>query len=272
MTTYDESAPSPARSSGMQSTFKVLKVLEAVAEHQPVGVGELSRSLQMPKSTVQRCLITLHEAGWLRQARRGSGEWSLTAHALSIGRRVEPDLLSAAQIPLRALGSEVDESVYLAVRDGVMAVVVDRVESQQVLRASRPIGARTPIFATAAGRAILSRLPDEEIKKVLSGDLPKLTESTVVDRGQLMELIHRARLQGFAVNQRQNDEGVCAVSAPVLDQNGEALAAITISFPASRFDEEKVEHWGRRAARAGLEISRAMGIEINVDIDEPVPA
>ena len=60
----------------MQSVLRSLLVLEAVAEHQPVRVGELTPLLGLPKSTVQRSLETLAEAGWLRQVDGDLTRWA----------------------------------------------------------------------------------------------------------------------------------------------------------------------------------------------------
>ena len=40
----------------MENVLTTMRVLEAVADHQPVGVSELSRVTQVPKTTVQRSL------------------------------------------------------------------------------------------------------------------------------------------------------------------------------------------------------------------------
>lgn len=52
----------------MRSVRTTFRILEAVAEHQPIGLSELARRLGLPKSTVQRSLATLAELGWIRSA------------------------------------------------------------------------------------------------------------------------------------------------------------------------------------------------------------
>ncbi|WP_425559978.1 helix-turn-helix domain-containing protein [Kitasatospora paranensis] len=65
----------------------MLSVLELVAEHQPAGVGELSRISGLPKSTVQRTLRALADAGWIRPVGREFTRWALTPRMVTIGRR-----------------------------------------------------------------------------------------------------------------------------------------------------------------------------------------
>lgn len=50
----------------MESVKTALRVLEAVVDTPLVGVSELARRLNEPKTTIQRCLTTLHEAGYVR--------------------------------------------------------------------------------------------------------------------------------------------------------------------------------------------------------------
>ena len=66
----------------MKSVTRSLRVLEAVAQHQPVTVGELTKLFGLPKSTVQRTLVTLAEAGWLRANRKDTTRWEIGARVL----------------------------------------------------------------------------------------------------------------------------------------------------------------------------------------------
>ncbi|WP_345662357.1 helix-turn-helix domain-containing protein, partial [Streptomyces venetus] len=68
----------------MKSVTRSLRVLEAVAQHQPVTVGELTKLFGLPKSTVQRTLVTLAEAGWLRANRRDTTRWEIGARVLAV--------------------------------------------------------------------------------------------------------------------------------------------------------------------------------------------
>lgn len=71
----------------MQSVLNALRVLEEVAARQPVGVADLARALDLPKSSAQRALRTLDTAGWIRPAGGEVTRWVLTTKALQVGRR-----------------------------------------------------------------------------------------------------------------------------------------------------------------------------------------
>ncbi|MFD6105327.1 helix-turn-helix domain-containing protein, partial [Nocardia salmonicida] len=57
-------------------TSRMLAVL------QPVGVADLARALDLPKSSVQRSLVTLHATGWIRPAAGTPTRWVVTTKAL----------------------------------------------------------------------------------------------------------------------------------------------------------------------------------------------
>lgn len=246
------------RSRGMQSAIRVLRTLEVLADHQPIGVGDLAKVLELPKSTTQRYLITLEEAGWIRQHEGQGGAWSLSAHAVSIGRRVEPDFVAAAQEPLRSLRDQTGETVHLCVRDGANAVIIDRAESSHVLRIARPFGDKTALHATASGRAMLALYSDEEILRILPASLPALTPATVTDHDALLAEIEGIRRAGYAVNRSQNELGICAIGAAVRDRRGRPHGAIVISVPSFRFDDADLAHWGSLVVAAARHTSAAM--------------
>lgn len=89
----------------IQSVLNAFAVLETVAERQPVGLSETARLTGLPKTTVLRCLATLHETGWLLPSTDGRSEWSLTNRSLLIGMRSTPagGLAAVAQEELSAI-------------------------------------------------------------------------------------------------------------------------------------------------------------------------
>jgi len=88
----------------MQSVLRSLRVLELVAEHQPVGVNEMARLVDLPPTTVQRILTTLRDAGWIAATGEPMTRWTMTSRALAIGRRAAPEqtLIEAAAGPSSA--------------------------------------------------------------------------------------------------------------------------------------------------------------------------
>jgi IclR family acetate operon transcriptional repressor len=242
----------------MKSVTRSLRILEAVAQHQPVTVGELTKLFGLPKSTVQRTLVTLAEAGWLRANRRDTTRWEIGARVLAVRPAAlqGSSLLAAAHEPMVRLRDALNETIHLSVPDALQCmVVVDRVDSDHPVRTFHTIGDTSPLHATAVGRAILAHLPKQDVEELITQGLERFTDTTPADPDELRAELDRIRAEGYAVNRNQYRPGVCAIAAPVLDEDGAPLASVAVSMPDSRFDAERLPEWSRMVAETAAEIT-----------------
>src|SRR5687767_953048 len=101
------------------SVVSAFRVLEAVAEKQPIGLSELARHVELPKSTTQRCLLTLEEIGWVQQSSSSPTRWGLTYRILSLSRQAgEQHGLRTLALPvMNDLQLATTETVHLAAPD-----------------------------------------------------------------------------------------------------------------------------------------------------------
>ncbi|MER5224977.1 IclR family transcriptional regulator [Streptomyces flaveus] len=242
----------------MKSVTRSLRILEAVAQHQPVTVGELTKLFGLPKSTVQRTLVTLNEAGWLRANRKDTTRWEVGARVLAVRPAAlqGSSLFAAAREPMLRLRDAVNETVHLCVPDALHSmVVVDRVDSDQAVRTFHTIGDTSPLHATATGHAVLAHLPKADVDEIVTRGLESYSDSTPTEPAQLRAELRRVRTDGYAVNRNQYLPGVCAIAAPVLDEDGSPLASVVVSMPDSRYDPDRLPELGRLVADTAAEIT-----------------
>ncbi|MER5372833.1 IclR family transcriptional regulator [Streptomyces sp. NPDC002553] len=242
----------------MKSVTRSLRILEAVARHQPVTVGELTKLFGLPKSTVQRTLVTLAEAGWLRANRRDTTRWEIGARVLAVRPAAlqGSSLLTAAHEPMVRLRDALNETIHLSVPDALHCmIVVDRVDCDHPVRTFHTIGDTSPLHATAAGRAVLAHLPKQDIEELIAQGLERFSDTTPADPDELRAELDRVRTDGYAVNRNQYRPGICAIASPVLDEDGAPLAAVAVSMPESRFDPKLLPEWSRRVADTAAEIT-----------------
>ena len=242
----------------MKSVTRSLRVLEAVAQHQPVTVGELTKLFGLPKSTVQRTLVTLAEAGWLRANRKDTTRWEIGARVLAVRPAAlqGSSLFAAAREPMVHLRDALNETIHLSVPDALQCmVVVDRVDCDHPVRTFHSIGDTSPLHATAVGRAILAHLPKQDVEELITRGLERFSDATPADPDELRAELDRIRTDGYALNRNQYRPGVCALAAPVLDEAGAPLASVAISLPESRYDADRVPEWGRLVAGTTAEIT-----------------
>lgn len=253
-------------SGAVQSVLNALRVLDAIAADQPVGVSELARTVGLPKSSVQRAARTLQHAGWVHPLDTEPTRWALTSHMLGLTLNAygEYSLRDLAQPAMLHVRDHTGETVHLIVldRDRDEGVVVHRVDSTQSIRTFVRVGSRSPLHATASGLAMLSRMPETEVDRILDRALPAYTRRTTTDPGVLRERLRRFREQGYALNEGEWRPEVASVSSPILRSDGFPLGAMTISIPFSRFSEERVPDHGALVVAA----SRGLGSAIPSDL------
>lgn len=259
--TQSESNKPAESNKPVAAVLTTFRVLEEVARRQPIGVSELARATGMAKSSVQRCLVTLQHAGWLRLVDPERARWGVTTKPLSIGLRAagEEGLREVALPFLEELRDATEETVHLSVCDRGSLVVIARKDSSQAVRTFVEIGARAPIHATASGLAVLAHLDADELDRVLGTDLDRYTDATIVDRSEVLAEAKRTRKRGYAVNEASWwRPDVSAIAAAVTSSSGRPVAAVVISIPSSRFDRKRVRMLGDLTVATTAKISEAM--------------
>lgn len=240
-----------------RSVVTAIQVLEAVAEGQPIGLSELSRSLNVPKATVYRSLVTLEELRWLSQA---DGLWGLTIHAYAIASRGSRGtrIRDASIGPLNALQLATGETVHLAVPDGREMIVIERLDTAHALRAFLALGSQLPMHASSTGQAYLAAADDTAFEEYIAGTLEARTPATIVDPDALRRMRAETRARGYAINDQGLSAGITSLGAAVTDVGGHVAASISVSGPSSRMASDHFGEYGRRVHDTALDISAAL--------------
>jgi IclR family transcriptional regulator, acetate operon repressor len=262
---------SPAASEpGMRVVRTALRVLESVSELQPVGVSAIARATGVPKSSVQRCLVSLREAGWIGSPPGDPQRWVLTGRALAVGLRgsAEHGLREAALAVMQELRDATRETIHLvgfgpehATPGGgrpAVLVVIGRLDSPEPVRTWVRLGTPVPLHASGSGRAVLSRLPEAEARSLLAGELERFSEQTITDPDELVAELRAVRERGYAVADQSWRAGVGAVAAAVVEAAGRPVGALAVSAPQQRFDAERARELGALAVAAAARVSAAL--------------
>jgi IclR family transcriptional regulator, KDG regulon repressor len=216
------------------SARKAFRILELLAERSPRGVMEMAAALGMPKGSVSRLLKALSGWGYVVQTlRRGQFHLGPKVVALSDRYSQSDRLVKAAQPVMRELALAARATVHLGVIvDGELLVVAKEPSPERIQVDSR-VGGRIAPHASAMGKVLLAGLPAKERLAFLKGPLPRLTDKTIVDRRELLKVLEDVRDRGCAYESGEDDPGVGCIGAPILDERGRWMAAISISGPLS---------------------------------------
>jgi IclR family acetate operon transcriptional repressor len=208
-------------------------VLEA---ERPRALGELAGDLELPKSTASRLLGALERQGLVEQRGR-RGRFGPGPVLLRFAHRGVADrhLAELAEPHLNTLASASEETINLAVPGALGVEHIAQVESSHFLGTGQWIGRRVPYHCTAVGKVLVAfgaaDLPDT---------LESLTPATIVDRAALADALRHVRADGCAVAIDELETGLASLAAPVLGADGDAVAALAISGPSVRLDEQRV--------------------------------
>ncbi|KHK97094.1 IclR family transcriptional regulator [Microbacterium mangrovi] len=240
-----------------RSVGTAIQVLEAVADHQPVGLSELTRFVDVPKATVYRSLVTLEEFGWLAQA---DEKWSLTIHAYAVASRGSRGsrIRDAAIGPLSALQLATGETIHLTVPDDRHMVLIERLDTAHALRAFRPLGALAPMHASSAGLAYLAAVDDACFEEYLAAGLEATTAATIVDPVELRSVRGVIRARGYSINEEGLSDGITSLGAAILDAGGRVAAAVSVSGPSVRVTRDHYDDYGRHVHETAREISATL--------------
>ncbi len=241
---------------------KALVILELMTTVKgDIDLATLAKKTKMPKSTLLRLLNTLKKHYFVHQdsqSRRFSLSWAL----IYIGRAVQRSfsLISTIHPFLEKLHSATGETANLAIREGYYAVYVDQVISSNMVKAIPPIGTPLGLYCTATGKMLLSGLSDKELEGFFKEiELIKKTAKTITSLDVLKDEIKKIRRLGYALDNEETESGGRCIAGPVLNNEGEMIAAISVVGPTSRFKMNTLGHFAGVVRGLTDEASRALG-------------
>ena len=253
----------------VQSVARALALLEAVAARDEVGLVALGRETGLQPSTVHRLLATLIACGYVVQNKR-SGRYRLSHKvvALAGGPELRVARLRAIAHPhLEAIRDHGDETTNLVVLEQFTAAYVDQAESSRAVRMFTQIGLRAVAHACGGGKAMLAFQPDEARADLLAAaPLKSLTSHTITSATAMRQELDRIRARGYAIENEEYETDVGCVGVPILDDNGHAIAAISVSAPLARLQQLDMTKLATFMAGHTREMSQELGYE------DPIPA
>ena len=207
-------------------------MLEAVAqESEGLSNAEISRKLEIPKSSASYILRTLEKQGYLnRNPETGKYRVGLKVLSLSRGALTGIDVREVALPIMRHLMEKTNLTCHLAILDGSDAVYIEKVEPQGFIRRDTWVGRRMRVHATSVGKALVAHIPQERLERIIAeSGMEKRTAKTITTLPRLLKDLEKVREQGYAVDDEENNMGARCLGAPVFNQNGIIEASLGLS-------------------------------------------
>lgn len=223
---------------GVQSLKRAFDLLELMAAAGgEVALSRLAADSGLPVPTIHRIVRTLVAGGYVQQM--SSRRYTLGPRLIGLGASASHTVETWASPHLEALAESTGESANLAMLDVDRIVYVAQAAStRHTMRMFTEVGRRVYAHCTGVGKALLARMPDDEVRRLVGrAGLPATTGRTITTLPALLDELALVRERGYAVDDGEQEEGVRCVAVAL---PGSLRAAVSVSGPASRVAHETV--------------------------------
>ncbi|WP_367039177.1 IclR family transcriptional regulator [Streptomyces sp. Je 1-332] len=242
---------------------RALDILELFLEGDgTLSAPEVTRRLQLPRTTVHELLTTLAARSYLVQSPEQAGRYRLGVRAYQLGSRYaeQLDLAAEGQQVAREVAETCDETVHVAVLEDTDVIYIAKVDSTHAVRMVSAAGRKLPAHCTSVGKMLLASLPQTELESRLAGrELVAMTQNSITEPDALLSALADIRERGVAAEHRESNPDVSCVAAPVRDSAGHVVAALSISVPMIRWSEQREHELAELAAKGADDLSERLG-------------
>lgn len=244
------------------SILRALQILECFTDQEKEWtLKELVNQLGLPTTTVFRHVSTLMERQYLTQdpVRK---VYHVGPHLLALAGAIigGSDLRKIARPELESLSDRVKETINLSILVDNEIFYLDKVETQRSITCSTRVGGRVAAHATSCGKILLADRDADFLAQYCEWmkSVPPLTPKTITQPDLLLKELESARINGYATDDGEVEQGLICVAAPVRDADGHVIAAVSIAGPDYRMEQD-MEMMIREIRQTAERISYAHG-------------
>lgn len=245
----------------VQSLDRAIQLMQALAKDGPANLTELALRIGMPPSSAHRLLNTL-ETYALVEFETATQDWLIGVEAFRIGSafKARGNLVQRAHDIMQGLVDETGETANLAQAHEGDIVVLAQADTSNPIRAFFPAGARVPMHSSGIGKALLAYLQRSEVEQILRRrGLPAFTPATITSAEKLFDQLRTIRTRGWSLDDEERYGGMRCIAAPIFNEQAQAIAGISVSGPAARFEEAAITEIAAKVKRAAAELTAKIG-------------
>lgn len=249
---------------GRTVASRMLAILDAFdSEHPRLTLTELARRAELSLATTHRLVGELTR--WRGLEREEDGTYRVGLRLLELGllSGLHTRLRDTAMPFMQELYEATRENVHLAVRDGEMALYVEKLTGHRSVPIISRSGGRLPLHTTGVGKALLAWASPADIDGQLARQPDRPTRYSIREPGRLRRELRRTRRRGFATTREEMTLGSCSVASPVL-VDGQPVAAVGVVVRSGVLELD-------RLAPPVQEAARGIGARLAEVGDDPYP-
>ena len=240
----------------VRSLYKAVNLLDYFSSAHPErGISELAELSGMLKSSVYNIMSTFESCGVVEKNPKTSQyrlglkilEWS---NALSqediFGRVIRPYM--------EELTDQTGETVFLATPYGTNIIYLGAAFPKGAMSVRTIKGVVAPMYCTSLGKALLSCMEPSVTEQVIAAGLQEFTPYTITDPQRFREEINQIRTVGYSVDNMEHEYGIKCVGVPICNERNQVIAAISLTGPSLRFNEQQIVEYAKLLQEYALQI------------------
>ena len=224
------------RSYSAPALEKGLDILEMLCRsEQPLTQKEIAVKLGRSVGEIYRMVTCLVDRNYVTQVDDSS--YTVTTKLFELSHINPPThrLLFEALPIMQRLAKDLDQSCHLTVYSQGKQVVLAKVDTPSGMGFSVRAGSELDVLISVSGRVLLAFQDDETRKLWIEESLQRRPEQADPQTGAILDTI---RTTGFESIPSMQVRGLYAVSFPILDTQGRAIAALTVPY-SERIDQNQ---------------------------------
>lgn len=241
----------------IQSLLKALNMLTLFTREKPeLRLKEICGTLKIPASTAHRILRTLEEVDYITQ-NPNNGKYRLGAAVFIMGTNVVHinQLVEVALPYIARLSTKYSATTHVAIEQNGHVLCLEKIEPTTNIVKTPPRGSRHDMHLTSVGKSILAfSPPKKQLDLVRSIEFRVVMPTSIMNQEDLTRELQIVKQRGYAVDALESAENLYCFGTPILDTEGYAIGAISVSLNSSRFPDSAANII-RDLKRSGEEIS-----------------
>ncbi len=242
-----------------RAALRTVKILEYIAQKkQGVTLSDIGTELDLPITSASDIIKSLLETEMIELMDERSKIYGIGVKAYYIGNAFlsNTNLIDKAKPIIEELGMTLNKTVFMGKEINKEITYIYKFEPRESMVSTCPIGSRTSLHNTSLGKALMAY--DDDLRDYIKNkSLVKKTPYTITDHKVLMEELIEIRERGYAIDDREQNEMLRCIGAPIFDHEGKVIAALSVSGLYSKNTD--VEYEGNLVKEKALQISRKMG-------------
>lgn len=242
----------------IRAVSRALKIIRTMEGKSSMSLSEISRAVDLPKTTALRLLTTLCSEGFVTKT---GDDYQLSMLMFRIGMSISEnyDVVKIADPVMTNLNEMTSESISINIVADHKRLCLEKKEGKHDLRQFIRVGELLPLHKGASGKAMLAFLPQSDREHVLA----EVTDMNEAELAALAEDLERIRKVGLAVTFGERALGSVAIAAPVFNMRNEMVGSLGLSGAAARFDDELVEKYSQLVLESAQQVSCLLGYRCN---------